>query len=199
MVLRERLPYYAYDAIDTLIDAVKAGTTPSQRNALGLVGKKMARLLFRVTNYVTPLRILQVGAATGVESVVMLGVNSESRLWLYDPDLEENPVVPSVLQTQLDRIECFAEESVAIDAFLAANGEPTMTLLNKAVGEDVVSRLLDAKTVVVMANLQRNKAMDQLFDACCRHMTIGQTFTNGKIAIIIPNPKLQREDFVLWL
>ena len=50
-----------------------------------------------------------------------------------------------------------------------------------------------------MRNLNRNDAMKMLFEACCRHMPMGQTYTNNKIAILNPNPKLQREDFLLWL
>ena len=198
-VLRQRLPYYAYDDIGELIDAVKAGTSASQRSELGLISKKAARLLFRVTNYASPRRIFQAGASTGVESVVMLGVNCESRLWLYDPRIEENLVAPRVLQTQLDRIRCYDDMALAVDEFLRENEAPKMALLNMPIDESAACRLLDAETVVVMNRLQRDKTMSELFDTCRHHLPAGQTFTNGKTAILIPNPKLQREDFVLWL
>jgi hypothetical protein len=41
--------------------------------------------------------------------------------------------------------------------------------------------------------------MSRLYDICCKHMSMGQTYTNNKIAILNPNPKLQRENFLLWL
>lgn len=198
-VLRGRLPYYAYDDIGKLIDAVKSCTTAPQRRATGLIGNRAARLLFRVTNYVTPRRIFQAGAASGVESVVMLSVNSECRLWLYDPCLDANPVAGRVLGDCLNRIACYDDEAVAGEDFLAASGEPAMALLNMPIGEAVAFGLLDAHAVVVLNQMHRNKAMVGLYDACCGYMTAGQTFTNGKTAILIPNPKLQREDFELWL
>jgi hypothetical protein len=63
----------------------------------------------------------------------------------------------------------------------------------------VLTRLLDVRCVVVLRNLIRDPEMARLFDACCRHMAKGQTYTNGKIGILNPNAKLQREDFSLWL
>ena len=74
-----------------------------------------------------------------------------------------------------------------------------MALINMPADVAVVQRLLDAGTVVVMRNLHRNGQLEGLFNACCAHMTTGQTYSNGKIAILNPHPKLQREDFSLWL
>ena len=55
-----------------------------------------------------------------------------------------------------------------------------------------------SKKDVTVRNL-RQEAMSNLFEAVCDHMPMGQTYTNGKIAILNPNAKLQREDFLLWL
>ena len=74
-----------------------------------------------------------------------------------------------------------------------------MALINMPADVAVVQRLLDAGTVVVMRNLHRDGQLESLFNACCAHMTTGQTYSNGKIAILNPHPKLQREDFSLWL
>lgn len=201
-VWRQPLPYYAYEGIHQLIKAIKAGTTRRQRRDMDLVSEKEARLLFRVANFFNPQCILQVGAATGVESAAMLEVSRGSRLSLYDPMLENNPLAVRVLQSQLHRVECYDDIQVATDEFLgtSADGEsPLMALVNVPVEDDVLNRLLDARCVLVLRNLSRNPLMKALFDACRRHMQAGQTYTNDKIAIVIPNPKLQREDFVLWL
>lgn len=201
-VWRQRLPYYAYAGIHTLIATVKSGTTPRQRRELDLINEKEARLLFRVTNFFNPQHILQVGAATGIESVAMLEVNRHSRLYLYDAQLEQHPLAVRVLQSQLDRVECYDDIKVAVDEFLVsgkADEVPGLALVNHPVDEAVLKRLLDARCIVVLRNINRYEAMSGLFDTCCIHMPMGQTYTNGKIAILNPNPKLQREDFLLWL
>ena len=201
-VWRQRLPYYAYDGICELIDTIASNSTRQQRRELDLITKPEAKLLFRVTNFFNPQHILQAGAATGVESVAMLEVSGKSRLYLYEPQLERKALAVRILQSQLDRVACYDDIKVATDEFLQASETdetPMLALINTPVDETMAQRLLDAHCVLVLRNLNRNQAMKALFDFCCDHMSAGQTYTNNKIAIMNPNPKLQREDFLLWL
>ena len=201
-VWRQRLPYYAYSGIHQLIDTVRTNTTRQQRRMMDLISKPEARLLFRVTNFFNPHHIMQVGGATGIESVTMLEVSRESRLYLYEPHIEQNPLAVRVLRSQLDRVECYNDIRVATDEFLEAgkaDGSPLLALINTPVDEDVLHRLLDAQCIIVMRNLKRDEAMRAMFDTGCQYMPMGQTYGNNKIAILNPNPKLQREDFLLWL
>ncbi len=198
-VWRQRLPYYAYDGIHALITTVKAGTTRQQRREMDLISEREARLLFRVTNFFNPQHILQVGAATGIESVSMLEVSRSSHLYLYDPQLEQKALAVRVLQSQLGRTDCYDDINAALDELLAAGDAPMLALINTPVEPDVLQRLLDARCVVVLRNLGCDEAMASLFATGCQHMSMGQTYTNERIAILNPSPKLQREDFLLWL
>ncbi len=182
-----------------LLNTIKAGTTLRQRREMDLISEKEARLLFRVTNFFNPQCILQVGASTGVESVAMLAVNSQSRLYMYDTQLEQKALAVRVLKSQLDRVECYDDVKVAADDFLAGEAASRLALVNSPADETVLKRLLDAQCVLVLRNLNHDESMSALFDTCCQHMPMGQTYTNDKIAILNPNPKLQREDFLLWL
>lgn len=201
-VWRQPQPYYAYEGIHQLIDTIKAGTTRSQRREMDLISEQEARLLFRVTNFFNPQHILQVGAATGVESISLLAVSRDSRLYIYAPQLEQNALAVRVLQSQLDRIQCYDDPAVALDDFTKQSSDDyasTIALINVPAGESVLKQLIDLKTVIVMRNLHNDTAMMTQFGICCDYMTKGQTYSNGKIAILLPNPKLQREDFALWL
>lgn len=201
-VWRQPQPYYAYVGLHDLIETVKAGTTRRQRLEMDLIDEREARLLFRVTNFFNPCGILQVGAATGIESVAMLEVSHETRLYLYDAQLEQKTLAVRVLQSQLDRVECYDDINVAADEFLAsgkADEAPGLALVNQPVDEAVLKRLLDTCCVVFMRNINRDEAMSGLFNSCCLYMPLGQTYTSSKIAILNPNPKLQREDFQLML
>ena len=198
-VWRQRLPYYAYEGIHQLIGTIKACTTRRQQREMDLISEREARLLFRVTNFFNPRRILQAGTATAVESVAMLEVNSQSHLHLFDPHLESNALAVRVLQSQLDRIDCYEDIQVAADEMQKGGENPMLALINTPVNAEVLQRLLDAQCILVLRNLNRDKAMSDLFDECCDYMPKGQTYTNNKIAILNPNPKLQREDFLLWL
>ena len=198
-VWRQRLPYYAYGGISQLIDTVEGSTTREQRHEMDLISVKEARLLFRLTNFFNPQHILQAGAATGIESVAMMEVSRQSRLYLFDPQLEQKALAVRVLQSQLDRVACYDDLKVAVDELLSAANGSAMALINAPVEVDVLKRLLDAGVVVILRNLNHDEALSDLFDACCDYMQSGQTYTNNKIAILNPSPKLQREDFLLWL
>ena len=166
---------------------------------MDLISEREARLLFRVTNFFNPSCILQIGAATGVESVAMLEVCGNSRLHLCDPQLEGNALAVRILQSQLDRVDCYDDVNVAVKGFMENSDAPKMALVNMPVEDSLLNHLLDEQCLLVLRNLNRNQEMARLFDACCRYMPMGQTYTNNKIAILNPNPKLQREDFLLWL
>ena len=166
---------------------------------MDLISERDVQLLFRVTNFFNPRCILQAGAATGVESVAMMAVDQSSRLYLYDAQLEQKALAVRVLQSQMDRVACYDDLNVAANELLEAGEDSMMALVNMPVEEAVLKRLLDARCVLVLRNMWRDKAMYSLFDACCGYMPVGQTYTNNKIAILNPNPKLQREDFLLWL
>ena len=197
-VLREPTPFYAYNGISQLVNTIKANTTRRKRREMDLLGELEAKLLFRVTNFFNPRNILQMGASTGVESVAMLAVSRESRLYLFDPQIEQKALAVKVLQSQLERVDCYDDAQVAVDDFLQADGT-SLALVNVPIDEALLHRLLDAETVLVLRHLNHDEAMWRLFDSCCSHMTTGQTYTNGKTAILNPSPKLQREDFTLWL
>ena len=182
-----------------MIDTVKAGSTRQQRREMDLISEREAKLLFRVTNFFNPQQILQVGAATGIESIAMLEVCHQSRLFLYDPQLQQKALAVRVLKSQLDRVACYDNVNVAVDEFLETGEQPMLVLVNAPVEENLLTRLLDEQCVLVIRNMKHNQAMSDLFDICCRHMPMGQSYTNDKIAILNPNPKLQREDFLLWL
>jgi hypothetical protein len=198
-VWRQRLPYYAYGGIHQLVGTIKAGTNRQQRREMDLISEREARLLFRVANFFNPGQFLQIGAATGIESVAMLAVNSQSRLYMYDTQLEQKALAVRVLKSQLDRVECYDDVNVAADDFLAGETVSRLALVNSPADETVLKRLLDAQCMLVLRNLNHDESMSALFDTCCQHMPMGQTYTNDKIAILNPNPKLQREDFLLWL
>ena len=200
-VWRQPLPYYAYERIHQLHATIKSGTTSKQQREMDLIGEREARLLFRVTNFFNPQRILQAGAATGVESLAMMEVNGESRLYLYDGMLEQKALAVRVLQDKIDRVECYDDVTVAAEEFLSGNVEEMsrLALINEPIEESILHQMLDARVVLVMRHLSHDKRMASLFESCCSHMTKGQTYTNEKIALLIPDPKLQRENFLLWL
>ena len=134
-------------------------------------------------------------------------VNSNSRVWLYEPHLDRYPVVGRVLQPFLERVEAYNDLSVALNDYDAAlEGDEPFVLINDLpegdddlrVMTDKVRELIDREAIIVMRNLSRSEAMRALWDVCREYGSHGQLFTNDNLGVIVARRKLQREEFSLW-
>ena len=207
-VLRERLPYYSYPAIESIHKAV-ASMSGSRWRRKADISLSNAKMLFRITNYANPSAMLQVGAGSGLASSCMLAVNSRSAITLCDPQPTSHPAAQRVLEPWGNRITCRDNIAAAIMHYRKnqenAGGNPFVLIDHLPSGTDsnallaYLNEILAGTAVVVMRNLNNDSALNDLWLQCKHAMPMGQTFNNEKIAILIASPKLQREDFFLWL
>lgn len=203
-VLGERCPYYAYDYLASLRQAIideESNRGPHPR----VMSLKHAKMLFRIANHFNPSRVLQIGTRYGLSTASVMAVSSRSRLWLYEPHLEQFPVVAMVMQPFLDDIECYNDLDTAVNDYEhARDGELPFVLVSEIAAEDedavkrLLTRILAGEGVVVMRNLTRNAAVARLWKYCLEAATHGQTFTNERLAILVINPKLPLQHFSLW-
>lgn len=204
-VLRERCPYYSYLMLEQLralvIDRLRLHVRHPK-----VISLSTAKMLFRVTNYFNPQQILQVGTSYGVSSAGMLAVSSSSQLILCEPKLGEYPVTHSVLAIFGKRISFLADLTKAIDIYRASLGQQLpfilVNSLTDAEQRDAILPYIDSviagKSVVILRNLGRSPLMKQLWEECKTMPKHGMTFSNEKIAIVIADPKLPRQDFTIW-
>lgn len=205
-VLRGRLPYYAYEDIAQLRQSVinaSSSIWPHPR----IISYKNAKLLFRIVNNFNPSQILQIGTCYGVSSACMLAVNRKSHITLYEPNIGVYPPTYQVFERLGDRVtRNDTLETTLQDYDSCLDNKPPFILINSLPNpEQNYSTLLkwlqnhlNGECVVIMRNLARHNHMMNLWNECKATVVNGQTFTNEKIAIIVANPKLQREDFFLW-
>ncbi|MGN1246931.1 MAG: hypothetical protein ACI4UN_09875 [Muribaculaceae bacterium] len=224
-VLRERLPYYAYEQLETLRAMVISRTRHHFRHPR-IISLKNVKLIFRVANFFNPQAILQVGTSYGVSSASLLSVSSRSRLILCEPHIDRYPVAEEILADYASRITLTASLGDAISAYSACLTEvsqPTdladetpaeqasrramqpFVLINNVETETELHTLLPylrelarGNATIIVRNLSRNPLMRTLwaqFSDECRH---GMSFSNDRIAIFVANVKLPRQDFAIW-
>ncbi len=205
-VLGERLPYYSYERIDALRQHVIDATRHHLRHPR-VISRKNAKMLFRIVNYFNPRHIVQFGTRYGISATCMLLPASSSRLYLYEPQLGEHPVVIDVLKPYSDRIEHSGSASAVIAHYQAARGkeERHFALVNDIPDESdyetiehFLYSVIESEGVIIMRNLSKDKRLWQLWQDCERHAQRGQSFTNEKIGIIVATAKLPLENFYLW-
>lgn len=205
-VLREKSPYYCYRDMEEMrqavIDALR--DVKSHPRVISFKGMKM---LFRITNYFNPQRIMQVGTCYGMTAATMLNVTSQSLLWLYEPHIDTYPIIGNVLADYLDSVECYNNLDVAFkdyengltDAqlpFVLVNSVPDpadIELLKMR-----LTTMLHGDCVLVLLNIHRSASVKQLWRHLKQVMTHGQSFSNEKTGVIVAKRSLNLEHFFLW-
>lgn len=206
-VLGERLPYYSYDHLSTLRKHVVKATGGRWRRTR-VISFKDTKKLFRVVNFFNPQSILQVGTCHGVTSASMMAVSTTSHLYLYEPLLHEHNVAQQIIKLHGDRVSTFTamEDSVTTYRASVDDNETPFILVNhleneseELILEEYLTQIVNDSAVMVIRNIDHNKNVKHLWQVVKDAMPHGQTYTNEKTAIIVALPKLQREDFFLWL
>ena len=204
-VLRERLPYYAYEDLKELrkLSNVHSNGLFKRRSIISL---KNAKLLFRITNYFNPSQILQIGTSYGLSSASMLAVSRKIELYLCKPDANEFPVTHDILSHYGNIVHFFPSFKKGIEAYSStetAKNEPF--ILVNDIKEDeynsVLSHLYKVRNergVIIIRNLLKNKYNFALWEALRDIAPMGMTFSNHKMAVIVASKKLPHQNFVLW-
>ena len=204
-VLRCRLPYYAYEEIETLRTLAYSKTKTFWRRP-ELISVKNAKLLFRIVNHFNPSTILQIGTNYGVSSASMLVVSSKTELFLCQAGVYEYPVTQEILSHFNNKVHCFLTIDEALEAYSWTESEDNSPfILINTIKENDYSHVLaylhkvrQAKGVIIIRNLNKEKTLTALWDACRDTAPTGMTFCNGKMGIIVATPKLPHQNFSLW-
>ncbi len=225
-VLRERNPYYAYSELEGLRHSVIARTRYHLRHPR-IISLKNAKLIFRVTNFFNPRYVLQIGTSYGVSSVSVLSVSGKTKLVMCEARLGDYPVVHDVLADYKQQISHHCAVAGAVAEYKAELSRAASTDIsearpdNRGIFQDEVAvpfvlvnnvydkseyaavvaylaEVLSSHGVVVMRNLSRSALMMSLWRECRSLAAYGMTFSNEKIAIIVANSKLPRQDFSMW-
>lgn len=205
-VLREKSPYYCYRDMEEMRQAVIDALRDVKRHPRVISFKGM-KMLFRITNYFNPQRIMQVGTCYGMTAATMLNVTSQSLLWLYEPHIDTYPIIGNVLADYLDSVECYNNLDVAFkdyengltDAqlpFVLVNSVPDpadIELLKMR-----LTTMLHGDCVLVLRNIHRSASVKQLWRHLKQVMTHGQSFSNEKTGVIVAKRSLNLEHFFLW-
>lgn len=206
-VLGERYPYYAYARIAKWRATAKAASGGCWPHS-SLISLNEARMLFRITNFFNPLQLLVIGARSGVSAASVKAVSSQSVLHLYSPQYAQSKVQQQLLQPFGDQVRHYTDISECMKAYFSQiSGDAEPFVLVNEIGDEMeldvlksaILPILQKQGVIVMRNLHKHELAARLWAECKDHAQYGQTYTNGKTAILIANPKLQLELFSLWL
>ena len=208
-VLDEQCMYYSYEDIDLMRSAVIEETKEKHGFKPRPIQLSEAALLFRITNFYNPASILQLGSSYGVAVASSMLVSHKSRLVLYDNTVKDNETAMRILEKYENRTTQCDSAADAIQTYREScdNDFGIFAVINNITNDEfqTVNEFLnhaaiyDANGVAIIRNIATSATMAQLWDSCPAAMEHGMTFSNEKIAIIVFDHKLPRQDFKLWL
>lgn len=203
-VLRERLPYYAYDDIEYRRQLAKSLASTVSRHPR-VISSKNAKMIFRITNYFNPRAIMQIGTSYGVSTTAVLDVDSRTRLILYPGDQPHEDIYKEIAAAHASRISLHPSLLDAFTAYGRLLGDAAPFMLINSVKADelplvgrAVLEALDKEGTVIMRNLSRGDEMEALWRGVMEVLGHGMSFTNGKLGVIVGYRHLPRQNFSLW-
>ena len=201
-VLGERLPYYAYDDLrrlrKTLLDS-------GENN---LISDHDAQLLFRITSHFAPQHILLVGVDSALTIAAMLMPSILTDAYTFGDNKRLDDIVGQ-LGKLADRVLPYVELKIALFDYMAAfidRPKQPFVVINAlpdperaAILQRVLDEWLQGECVIIIRNLHRDTAINQLWHEAKTMMPHGHSYTNHKTAILVARPAIPREHFDLWL
>lgn len=205
-VLREKNPFYCYEPLEALRQAVIDALRGGKRHRR-VISFKDLKMLFRIANHFNSPYMMQVGTCYGLTAASLFSVSSMSHLWIYEPEMERFPVLGQVLVPYLDRLDSYDSLAVAVEDYRTAVGSedlPFMVINSMpSAGDDQILRqyleeLIRGECVIVMRDLNNNDGLKNLWQHIKQSMTYGQSFSNEKISVVVVKRHLNLEHFFLW-
>lgn len=193
--------YYAYNAIDHLhVYATRLARHKPWRSRVMPLGE--AKALFRIVNYYNPSHLLHLGSTAGFSVAVTALPSSKSRHLLYVPGAECTDMLTSCAD-RVDKERNMAAVAKHYTQIIAESSEkPFVTIDLKEAepqAEAVVRHAVDSGGVIVFCNTANGSESLRLSDMCRQYARRGMWFGNHHVGVMVANPKLPRQDFMLWL
>ena len=105
--------------------------------------------------------------------------------------------------TRVEQEQTIASVAEHYAQIIAESGEkPFVTIDLKEAepeAEAVVRHAVDSGGVIVFCNTAKGSESLRLSDMCRQYARRGMWFGNNHLGVMVANPKLPRQDFMLWL
>lgn len=206
-VLDEKYGYYSYETLQQLRNEVVERTRNEQGYKPHVISLTESAVLFRVANRYNPSLFMSVGVSYGVAIASMLMVSHRSRVVVSGYEPGGNAAADEVIASYGERVVSSGSISEAYTSYIdmLADGENCFVVINHvsmaemAEAAELVDKMVSKTGVLVLRNIDKLNTASMLWEQCRAAMHYGMTFTNGKMAVVVLNPKLPRQDFGIWL
>ena len=178
--LPEKYSYYAYSSIDRL-HAMAA------ENDASLLPAKYLKLIYRVAVYYNSGNLLVIGDAQPLAPLLTALKGAE------DASSSGKHGAEDVSSSEKKG----AEDVPSSGKNLPSSGRPIVVVAPSASLADLDAITLEPEPVYIVTDLKRNRAAWDRITS--RHTACGMSFANPHIAVFVPDSRLPRQHFNIWL
>ncbi|MDR0538664.1 MAG: SAM-dependent methyltransferase [Tannerellaceae bacterium] len=215
-VITERARFYCFDEIEALRRRLLADSTrivgDGRRTctvghivAREAIRPKVGALLFRLTNFLKPENILQIGPTTGLSTLYLSSYRLGLRCVAVERETEFASLARSVHRQARVEIEHYTGDyRDLLPEILAGIRRLDFVYLN-VWREPLCQWIFDAclackhsNTVVVVEGISRNNRMRAMWKYVRTHPEATVTFDLRSTGIVFFNPKLHRHDYKIY-
>lgn len=200
-VMCQKHGYYAYKTIEHLhFYATRlARHKPWRSDVMPLCE---AKALFRIVNYYNPRHLLHLGSTAGLSVAVTALASSKSKHLLYVQGAQCTDMLTSCAE-RVNREQTIHSAAEHYAQIIAESGEKSFVTIDlkeaEPEAEAVVRHAVDNGGVIVFCNTAKGSESQRLSDMCRSYAGRGMWFGNNHLGVMVANPKLPRQDFMLWL
>lgn len=219
MVVEEELPYYHYIGIEKVrkkflasdknceVVTRKGGTNMSLSKATSrmAIDARVGQLAFRLVNDFKPKSIVEYGSTIGISSLYLAGPDSRTMLH----SLSAQPSFVSIIKQyaaklKIDNIDYISQcDMETFEQVLSKNPEVDFLMITKSEAEET-KHLINKffmrnvpKQMALVIDPHKDKLTESVWNEVKSMSQIKVTMDMFELGVIIKNPDLQKEDFVV--
>lgn len=221
-VIEESKPYYCFEKIEnqrqvllknkSTVDFISRGVGPSGGFRVcdiahkSLLQKRYAQLLFRVANSINPKVIVELGTSLGLTTAYLASLSSASKCYTFDASVETTAIASKLwADLELNNIETitgdidetlplFVKQNIRVDfVFFDANHTKEATLNYFK----LLLPLVGQYSIFVFDDISYSKQMQEAWLEIIESEKVRVSFNLFQFGIVIFNPILQKQDYVI--
>lgn len=204
-IIEEHLPYYAYSLVEKIRERMADG--PEKKKTKKELSAKYAQLLFRLANNYQPSQIVHIGAETGLTDLYFSHVDGKKNVSVVSAQKEEAERIMTLSKKygKSNVTGYYASDYAVAYGKLVEQVKGKHLLYLEDVSAEQLSAIIDTNlnameggnAFVIIRQPRSSSEKTALWEKLKQDERVKVTIELFRLGLIISNPDLQKENFVL--
>ncbi len=205
-IIREKARYYAYDEIAAIENQyITPMLTPKQRRLRKKIHTGRGRLLFRLTNFFQPDKIIEIGTAWGLSSLYLRQASRASQLTIVEPNSEINSFARQLFEKIGESAQFI---NLPYEAYLLDHchpHNPSYIIVNQLPATiypqlpQLLSTAIENQSIIILDGIRNHNAAMECWNTLLKDRRVRVAFDLRNMGLICCNTKLNKQNYHIKL